>query len=136
MSDVNSNSGLLKVSATSASLAVPISGAVVAIRLMTDGRYVMYRVTQTDSSGETELIEIPTPPPELSLTPSPSASPFAKCSVEVVADGYYTAANINIPIFPGITSVQNVALVPVNIGTELINKSGRTYVTDSSRPLK
>ena len=42
-----------------------------------------------------------------------SVGPFSEISAEITADGYYTSVNINIPIYPGITSIQPVNLIPL-----------------------
>ena len=109
----NQNYGRLVVRVSAASGAVPISGATVIIRSAenTQPLTVLASVI-TDESGLTEPILIPTPPLSESLSPG-GKQPFAEISTEVSAGGYFTSSNLNIPIYPGITSIQPVTLVPL-----------------------
>ncbi|MBQ7309145.1 MAG: hypothetical protein IJW87_03105, partial [Clostridia bacterium] len=52
--------------------------------------------------------------PYVSESLSPNVSrPYSEITAEFVADGYYPSVNINIPIYPGITSIQPVNLIPL-----------------------
>ena len=107
------NYGKLVVRASAASGAIPVSGATVIIRASANTQpLVTLAVLVTDESGLTEPVSVPTPPISESLSPG-GKQPFAEISTEVSAEGYITASNINIPIYPGITSVQPVTLVPL-----------------------
>ncbi len=107
------NYGQLVVQVSAASGAVPIKGASVIVRAMNeDGTTQILGVLQTDESGITELLAVPTPPLAESLTPG-GKKPYSEITTEVFADGYYAAVNLNIPIYPGITSIQPVSLIPL-----------------------
>lgn len=103
--------GKITVHVTAADSAVPINNATVAFRIMNDGSTAVFAVLQTDKSGETETLDIPTPSVELSLSPDPKSTPYTSIIVEVSAPGFYSTANVNVPIFDGVTSVQNVNLI-------------------------
>lgn len=103
--------GKITVHVTAADSAVPINNATVAFRIMNDGNTAVFAVLQTDKSGETETIDVPTPSVDLSLSPDPASKPYTSMIVEVSAVGFYTSSNVNIPIFEGVTSVQNVNLI-------------------------
>jgi len=105
--------GRLIVRVTSADAAIPVEDATVVVRIVENGRPRIFTVMTTDESGETEEVAIPTPPPELSLSPSPDSVPYSTVNIEVTAFGYYSTANMNVPVFAGITSVQNVNLLPL-----------------------
>jgi len=107
----NEPHGKITVHVTAADSAVPINDATVAFRIMNDGGTAVFAVLQTDKSGETETLDIPTPSVELSLSPSPASKPYTSMIVEVSAPGFYSTANVNIPVFEGVTSVQNVNLI-------------------------
>ncbi len=109
----NQNYGRLVVRVSAGSGAVPISGATVIIRSSGNDFPIQTLVTLvTDESGLTDPVLILTPPLSESLTPG-GKHPFAEISTEVSANGYYTSSNLNIPIYPGITSIQPVTLIPL-----------------------
>ena len=107
------NYGKLVVRVSAASGAVPISGATVLVRSSANTPPIQILVSlMTDESGLTDPVPIPTPPRSESLAPGGN-QPFTEISTEVSADGYFTSSNINIPIYPGITSIQPVTLIPL-----------------------
>ena len=102
--------GRFVVRVSAASGAVPVSGATVVIR--STSPIVTLATLITDESGLTDPFFIRTPSIAESLSPS-GKQPFAEISTEVSADGYFTSSNLNIPIYPGITSIQPVTLIPL-----------------------
>ena len=105
------NYGRLVVRASAASGAVPVPNATVIVRSSENGIPVrVLGVLTTDESGITFPLAIATPPLSESLSPG-GKHPFSEISAEITADGYYTSVNINIPIYPGITSIQPVNLI-------------------------
>ena len=129
------NYGRLVVRVSAASGAVPVSGATVVIRSSQSTTPITTLATlTTDESGLTEPILILTPPLSESLSPG-GKQPFAEISTEVSAGGYVTSSNINIPIYPGITSVQPVTLIPLpdsELGTQ--PSSDVVFHNDSQQP--
>ncbi|MBQ0124822.1 MAG: hypothetical protein KBS59_00675 [Clostridiales bacterium] len=113
----NENSyGRLIVRVSSANSAIPIYDATVAMRIVEDGRPRLFAVLFTDSSGETDVVDVPTPSKELSLSPLPDSVPYSVITIEVSSEGYYSAVNLGVPVFPGVTSVQNVNLIALPDG--------------------
>ncbi len=107
------NYGTLIVQTQAAAGAIPIKGATVIVRLARkDGGSDLFRVLMTDESGLTAPIRIETPAPAESLSPG-GDRPYTEISTEVTADGYYNVINTGIPIYPGITSIQPVRMVPM-----------------------
>ena len=129
------NYGRLVVRVSAASGAVPVSGATVVIRSSQSTTPITTLATlTTDESGLTEPILISTPPLSESLSPG-GKQPFTEISTEVSAGGYVTSSNINIPIYPGITSIQPVTLIPLpdsEIGTQ--PSSDVVFHNDSQQP--
>lgn len=120
------NNGFLTVNSRTALGALPVRGA----RVHVTGNGVD-AIFYTDSSGATGKIVLPAPQPAASLTPEEDGAPFASYDIEVSADGYYTVLSRAVPVFPGITSVQNVNLIPVAAyGFE--NKPEGSLVIDES----
>ena len=65
----------------------------------------------TNSSGQTEQIELRTPPLEYSMEPS-EQQPYAEYTIQVTAEGYIPVNVSGIQVLPGETAVQRVRLVP------------------------
>lgn len=107
------NFGTLVVQVSAASGTVPITGASVVVRGADEnGEIRTLGVFLTDESGITAPFSIQTPSVSESLSPN-GRRPFSEITAEVLADGYYPSVNINIPIYPGITSIQPVNLIPL-----------------------
>ncbi len=106
------NEGTLIVQ-TRAANAIPIQGATVIVRLAEENKpSSLLQVLTTDESGLTLPIRIETPAPSESLSPG-GKKPYTEISTEVSADGYYPVINTGIPIYPGITSIQPVRMIPI-----------------------
>ena len=129
------NHGKLVVRASAASGAVPIPNATVIVRSSeNEGDIRVIGVLKTDESGLTAPLSVPTPPLSESLTPG-GKQPFREISAEISADGYLTSVNINIPIYPGITSIQPVNLIPLpNSVTGMLQSGDIVFQNDAQRP--
>lgn len=103
------STGYLLVNARTALGALPVSGA----RVTVNGAAEPIEV-YTDMSGATERIELLTPDVENSLSPGSVLPPYSSYNVSVEADGFYTVRTKSVPVFPGVTSVQNVNMIPVS----------------------
>lgn len=66
----------------------------------------------TDISGETDVIDLPTPPTALSQSPSDASglAPYSLWEVKVEAPGRKTVTIKGVQVFPEITSIQKVIL--------------------------
>ncbi|MEE0836037.1 MAG: hypothetical protein U0M08_06480 [Clostridia bacterium] len=105
----NTGFGNLIVQVSAASGAYPIAGALVTI---SDNDSGIIRVLETDRSGKTPEISLPTPNISESMTPGKTA--YSVYNIDTDADGYYGARNIGVAVFPNTTSIQSVSLVPVS----------------------
>lgn len=65
----------------------------------------------TDQSGRTKVFSLPTPEKELSLESANKVIPYAVYNMMVEADGYIDNVHLNIPVFSGVTSIQNSNLM-------------------------
>ena len=72
----------------------------------------MIAVYTTDLSGLTERFALPAPPRELSMTPGNGRS-YATYNLSVTKEGYYQQYYANVPVFEGITAVQNADMIPL-----------------------
>ena len=126
--------GTVIVRVTSADGAIPIEGATVAFRIVDGGVPRLTAILETDESGETSPVKIQTPSPLLSMSPDPDSLPYSTVNIEVTADGYYTSANMNVPVFAGITSVQNVNMISLPDGAPEGFVSPNVIVFESEAP--
>ncbi|MBO7293048.1 MAG: carboxypeptidase regulatory-like domain-containing protein [Clostridia bacterium] len=104
--------GTLLVRVSTAGGFLPVEGADVRlVGAAEENRSIRYLLT-TDRSGLAERVSLPTPPKELSLSPGNVAG-FSRYNLEVFKQGYYPVRYEDIPLFPGINSVQTVELIPL-----------------------
>ncbi len=109
--------GYLKVMVTAADNALPIEGATVTVTTVTGGNTTLLNKQTTNRSGETERIELPAPPKELSLTPG-NSNTYAKYNVRVDFPGYYTIEHIDVPVFDGQVSMQPTQMIPLPLNEQ------------------
>ncbi len=99
-------SGTLIVQVYTARRAEPVAGAQVVVTLPADGGEVLYKIMRTDIDGRT-------PPLQLPVEPAREGSvPYAVYRVYVTADNYLSSGALNAQIFPGVTGVLPVELIP------------------------
>lgn len=130
--------GFLTVDVKTANGALPVENAQVTIynsardtekdpsSLSSD---VIYNLT-TDRSGKTQKVALKTKNAELSQSPDEKI-PFMSYNISVNADGFYDNSYLNVPIFQGITSIQEVLLIPLSefaSPTDPIPNSQRQYL--------
>ncbi len=102
--------GKLTVHVTSTLGYIPVQNATVSISY-TDTGTTMEQL-QTDSSGQTETIELPAPPLEYSQIPS-EPRPYSDYNLIISAPGYETLTISGSEVLPDVTSIQNVSLSPL-----------------------
>ena len=104
--------GYLVVQVTTANGSIPLEGAQVTIRGASDnGQNVLYEL-RTGSDGRTARVSLSAPPRALSESFG-NDKPFAIYNVEAVMPNYLTASYDSVPIFDGITAIQQANLVPI-----------------------
>ncbi len=104
--------GFLKVQTVTSRAAIPVAGATVTVSTVVPGRgRELLSVQRTDESGMTDMISIPTPDLDNSLTPD---QPQGWTDVQVAASqpNYDGIVIRNVQIFPGVTTLQELILVP------------------------
>ena len=114
----SSGTGYLIIRVTTARGAIPLEGAQVDVfdylPEPTTGRGSLITSRTSDQSGNTTPIPLPAPKREASLTPQNGGlPPYASYIVDVRLDGYTAQQYINVPIFDGITAIQQAALIPL-----------------------
>ena len=104
-----SGTGFLVVQTTTANSAIPLEGAQVRI-LDKEGGNVIYEL-KSDRSGKTPRVSLKTVPRSTSLSAG-SALPYTPYHIEVTLEGYGPLVLNNVPIFDGITAIQQADLIP------------------------
>lgn len=103
--------GRLSVQVTSALGLIPIRNARIQISYTNAPETVVEQVT-TNESGETETIELPAPPVELSQEPS-EIRPYSDYNLTVTAEGYEPVTIEGSEILSGELSIQPVRMNPL-----------------------
>ena len=104
--------GLLQINVTSDVDSYPVSDAVISVSYTGVPDSTLEELN-TDSSGQTETIELNAPPLEYSLDPSIEAQPYAEYTLDVRAPGFEPVSISGAEILPDVTAFQNVRLRPL-----------------------
>lgn len=102
--------GILTVIARTGGGALPVAGAAVTVRPLTEGGSPI-RTVYTDESGRTPPLPLNAPPAATSLSPG-RPRPYAVYEIIVEKDGFYLHRNQNAPVFSGVSSMQYAELIP------------------------
>jgi len=105
--------GGLVVNATTLRGLYPVPNALVTVfsGSVSDKKIVESGVT--DQSGKSELFKLKTEPKADSLEANGSV-PYTSYNLSVQSDGYVEQIAMNVPVFSGVISVQNVDLLPIS----------------------
>ncbi len=101
--------GQLKIALTSAADARPIEDAT--IDLSFDDSPTVYEEVRTDRDGDAFFGDLPAPPLEYSMEPSDRA-PYRNYRLQITAPGYEPVIITGNQIFPVVTAIQNIQLLP------------------------
>lgn len=113
--NVNSEIGRLLVSVTSSVGFIPIKNATVKIyaeRQSADQERVLVETLNTNESGQTDRVALPTPPRSLSQEPS-EIRPYAEYDMEISAEGYEPVSITGSEVMSDEVAVQNVEMNPL-----------------------
>lgn len=109
--------GYMIVRVTTARGAIPLENAIVTVHNydpeFESGRGDVIAVYTTNSSGLTERFALPAPPRELSMSPGNGKS-YETYNLSVTKSGYYQQYYTNVPVFEGITAIQNADMIPLS----------------------
>ena len=112
----NTGYGYMIVRVTTARGAIPLEGAIVTVHNydpeFESGRGDVIATYKTDSSGLTPRFALPAPPRELSMSPGNGKS-YLTYNLSVTKPGYYQQYYTNVPVFEGITAIQNADMIPL-----------------------
>lgn len=105
--------GKLQINLTSEITARPIADASIAISY-TGVPDSQIEQLITDSSGQTETIELDAPPLDLSLDPENEVQPYSEYTLQVTAPGYEPVSIAGAEILSSVTAIQNIILRPMD----------------------
>ncbi len=104
--------GKLKINLTSEITAYPVAGATISISYTGVPDSQLEKLT-TDSSGQTETIELDAPPLEYSLDVNNEIQPYSEYTLQVEAPGYEPVSIAGAEILSSVTAIQNISLSPL-----------------------
>lgn len=105
--------GSLQVNVTSSLGLIPIQNATVSIAYTGVPDVVLEQLT-TDNSGQTERIELATPPLELSVEPG-EIRPYSEYNITVSAPGYEPTQILGTELLPEVLAIQGIRLRPLEV---------------------
>lgn len=105
--------GQLQINVTANIGLIPIQNASVTISFTGEPDSTV-ETLNTDSSGQTDVINLKTPPLQYSLTPN-SPMPYSEYTVSVTAPGYEPVIVSGVEVLPDVTAVQNIAMTPTEM---------------------
>lgn len=103
--------GKLQINVTSEVDSFPVSDAVVSVSYTGVPDSTLEELS-TDSSGQTEEVELNAPPLEYSLDPEIEGQPYAEYTLVVRAPGFEPVSISGTEILPDVTAIQNIRLRP------------------------
>ena len=104
------NEGELIVNVTTLRELYPVKSAKVTVFKGTMDNMEEIDSSFTDESGKTKVFKLKAPNRSLSEKAGEKELPFAEYNILVSADGYVEQAFMNVPVFSGVTSLQNADL--------------------------
>jgi len=107
--------GQLQIRTTSEVNGFPVADATISISYTGVPDNQLEQLT-TDSSGQTETIDLPAPPLEYSLDVNNDQQPYSEYTIQVEAPGYEPVSIAGAEILPTITALQDISLRPVVTG--------------------
>ncbi len=110
----SADKGKLQINVTSDMTSYPISEAKISITYTGVPESPIEELI-TDSSGQTEVLELNTPPLEYSLNPTIEYQPYSEYTLNVSAPGFEPISIAGTEILPDVTAIQNITMHPMTI---------------------
>lgn len=109
--------GKLQINVTSSVTGFPVGDAGVSISYTGVPENTL-EVLRTDSSGQTETVELDAPPEEWSLDPQNERQPYSEYTLDISAPGFETVSISGAEILANVKAIQNVRMRPNDSGRE------------------
>ena len=117
MQNERTETGRLQINVTSSADAYPVEDARIAISYTGVPENTL-EVLGTDSSGQTETIELGAPPEEWSLDPDNERQPYSEYTLDISAPGFEPVSIAGAEILANTKAIQNVRMRPSDTGRE------------------
>lgn len=117
MQDEASEKGQLQINVTSSVNSRPIGEAEISISYTGVPENTLERLT-TDSSGQTEIIDLDAPPEEWSLNPENERQPYSEYTFDISAPGFEPVSIAGAEILANVKAIQNVRMRPSDASRE------------------
>lgn len=106
--------GGMQVNVTTLRRLYPVKGATVTVFTGAPATPTVIETDITDESGKSGVFNLKTPPKsESQQAENDGALPYASYNISVRSDGYVEQIAMNVPVFPGVISVQGIDLIPI-----------------------
>ena len=102
--------GRLQINVTANVGLIPIENASITISFTGEPDSTI-ETLQTNSSGQTDAVNLKTPPLQYSLTPN-SPMPYSEYTLSVSAPGYEPVIVSGVEVLPDVTAIQNIEMTP------------------------
>ena len=112
-----SEKGKLQINVTSTVDGRPIADASISISYTGVPENTLERV-ETDSSGQTEMLELDAPPEEWSLDSDNERQPYSEYTLDISAPGFEPVSIAGAEILANVKAIQNVKMRPSDVGRE------------------
>lgn len=106
--------GNIRVRAYMAAGALPVADVLVKIYGADDYNKDIKHSLLTDRNGITDIVSLPAPLGEYSMSPGAKESPYAVYNVELAKEGYYPKRIDSVPIFSGTNAVLPIEMIPIS----------------------
>lgn len=103
--------GSLQINLTSGLNSRPVADATIHISYTGVPDSILEEL-HTDSSGQTETIELNAPPLEYSLNPAIEEQPYSEYTLHIEAPGFESVSIAGVEILPTVKAIQNVTMNP------------------------
>ena len=109
--NLGGDEGKLRIAVTSEITSYPVADATISISYTGVPENTLEKL-QTDSSGQTEEIELAAPPIEYSLNPESDQQPYSEYTLNVEAEGFEPVSISGAEILADVTAIQNISMRP------------------------
>lgn len=105
--------GQLQINVTSEITSFPVTDATISISYTGVPESTLEQVN-TNSAGQTEVLELDAPPLEYSMNPTVEAQPYSEYNLEINAPGFEPVSISGAEILADVRAIQNVRLRPMD----------------------
>ena len=112
MDNNNIDTGKLKIRVNSIEGYLPIENALIELSFTGDPDSTVEQIV-TDKEGQSDVIDLATPPLEYSMEPG-NAQPYSEYTLKVAAEGYEPIYISGVEVLPVVTAQQEIVLRPLS----------------------